>query len=147
MQNLMCLLTFTVNVCGAARPSCIPKRSEGAAVFSVAFHFQSPLVFTGRFKSGKLPFFLSGFRLYSPCFSQTKGTDRKFVSECCEEACKVHIADLLLKSPRRLPRTPTIKTLLPVWRLCASSWNHTSLLCLFFAGGIFFLRENPSPDL
>lgn len=102
----------------------------------VAFHFQSPLVFIGRFKSGKLPFFLSGFHLYSPRFSQTKGTDRKCVSECCVEAYKVHIADLLLKSPRRLARTPTIKTLLPVWRFLMKPYI-SAIVCFMQVGSFF----------
>lgn len=63
-------------------------------------HFQSPLIIIGSFKTVKLTFFLCRPHLYSPRFLQMEDTDRALVSECCEGAYKVHIADLLLKSPR-----------------------------------------------
>lgn len=108
----------------------------------VAFHFQSPLVFIGCFKSGKLPFFLSRFHLYSLHFTQTKGTERKFVSERCENAYKVHIANLLLKSPCRLACTPSIKTLLPVWRFLMNPYI-SAVVSVADADLLFFPGKTP----
>lgn len=82
-----------------------------------------------------------------PGFTFSQGADTKFVGEHCKEAYKVHIADLLLKSPRCLALTPTIKTFLPVWCVPASSLNHTSLLlCLLPSqSGSFFFFTGKTP--
>lgn len=83
-----------------------------------------------------------------PGFTFSQGADTKSVGEHCKEAYKVHIADLLLKSPRCLALTPTIKTFLPVWCVPASSLNHTSLLlCLLpsQSGSFFFFFLQGKP--